>query len=205
MKCGVCEKEHEPGSADWRDCQADLFDRLVDNPEEWKFTLTPEQQKRVNDGYQEYLQIADGGLPDIDGLRVAISRQFVLKDDDQATVTDVKGLTKFWEGFQADMPEVFVRHGGLQARSLSLAWTDKKMRHLMALLKLNYVDWDTSEVAANLKSIQDLRRAADLLESEESSGKSLYHLEVKDSISTWYFRKSKIVVHQLVSQEEKRS
>lgn len=203
MKCDACQGDHEPGSADWRDCQAELFDRLVEKPEEWQFKPTPEQQKRVNDAYQEYKQIADGALPDIDGLRVVLSRQFVRNHppgSPEPTETDVRGLTKFWDDFVVDMPEVFARHGGLQARSLSLAWSDRKLRYLMGLLKLNYLDWDTVEVAANLKSVENLRKAADTLESSEQGGMSLYLLEVKDDIATWYLRSSKLIVHQ----EEKR-
>lgn len=196
MKCKVCEGEHEPGTADWRDCQAKLFDLLIEKPEEWEFSPSPEQQKRVNDAYQEYLQIAQGGLPDIDGLRVVLSRQFTKQSEEGETETDVRGLTKFWDNFQNDMPEVMSRHGGLQARSLSLAWTDKKIRHLLALLKLNYMDWDTSEVVANLKSIDQLRHAADMLESCELAGMGLYLLETKDNVSTWYFRKAKLITNQ---------
>lgn len=190
------ERELEIGSADWRDYQSEEFDRLVDNPEEWEYKITAQQEQRVRTAHSEFVTHFKPRLPDSASIRTIISNQFELpkeKDEDGPTI-DIKLMTKFWEEFVSDMPLALKAAGA--THSLNMVWIDRKIKHVLEESKLSYNEWEEEELACNLKSPESMRAAADGLDQLEEQGFELYHLEEKDAIVRWNFRRGQEVTYE---------
>ncbi len=193
------------GSPEWRDAQDRSVDWLIDHPESWRFTITLDQKQVIASAYKAFQ--AEFGLdkyPDLQQIRLMVINVIpdmedeaiadVMEREDQSAADVVRRTSGlgFWMDFNDDMPEVFKRQGSMHYE-LNMVWQDNKIQAILKELKLKYMDWETQELAMNIKSPSSLRRAANEMERLESNDYALYHNEIKDEVVEYLFRKGKIV------------
>lgn len=190
------------GSPEWRDAQDNEFDSLIEDPNTWQFTVTPDQKKVIASAYKAYQdEFGQDKIPDLQTVRLMVINVIPENDDGQtenqspeAVVSRTSGI-KFWEDFNSDMPEVFRRRGSMHVE-LNIAWQDYKIKAILKGLSFKYMDWETKELVMNIKSPGSLRRAAAEMEKLEAQGFALYNTEFKDfkdGLIEYYFRKGKVI------------
>lgn len=186
--CTFCNKEHEPGSPDARDCASEQFAKWASDPDKWEFLPTEEHIRRVREAHVQYVTEYPSGVPDVQAIRMIISNQFSSPSED-GPIIKTRELERFWLGFLSDVPQQY--RMGSTVHSIDAAWFERKIYKILIDLKLPYMAWETADVAANLKSPTSLRRAADELDRLEAEGYGLYFFECdkEDSKAEWYFRK----------------
>ena len=184
---------HEKGSPEWRDANDKLFDHLVENPDDWSFTHSGDQIRRIREAHAAYVaEFMEQGqttqLPGIDLLRQMMTREF----QDAEGGMRVQDLTKFWDTFTEDMPPVLRDQN--HRHSLAVAWIDRKMKAILLNLKLRFIDWEQKDLTCNLQLPESLRSIADGLEELTGQGFALYLVErekVEDvEFARYYLRKA---------------
>lgn len=195
----------QEGSPAWRDAQQKQFDALVSNPDGWQFRPSKEEIGRVIQAHSQYTS-ENGDIPDASGLRLIISHQFTLPSpeitilEDGGSVgegpnMDVKSMLSFWATFAEDMPSVLKTHMGL-GQDLLFVWVERKVTKIVQDAGLALRTWQEVEITANVKSVDNLRRAATELESAEKDGYELYNTgmdQVKFEV-VWNLRKGKTIL-----------
>jgi hypothetical protein len=191
--CGYCMQLHVKGTPAWRDCRQKQFTALVADPTKWEFKPTPDQIDRVKRAVLHY-QTEFRGIPNIQDIRSLIAQQFHQTDEDGPGL-DVVAMTKFWQDFGIDMPEVMRSHSGIM-NNLDMEWSQRKIFAILNEQKLPYIDWELDEIAAHLNAPTALREAANQMERLEASGYALYDRSIDDAVVTWFFRKPKPQNHE---------
>lgn len=194
------------GSPEWRDAQDNELDQLIDNPDSWKFNVRPDERQAIASAYKTFqAEFGEDKYPDLQQIRLMVIN--VLPEMEEGVIEDImerenqsaddvvrrtSGI-QFWTDFNDDMPEVFKRQGSMHVE-LNMVWQDKKIQHIMRELKFPYMDWETQELAMNIKSPSSLRRAATEMERLEVQGYDLYDMAIQDdTVVEYIFRKGKLV------------
>lgn len=193
------------GSPEWRDAQDQEFDTLIDDPSKWQFNTTPDQQAAIASAYKGFqAEFGQNKYPDLNAIRLMVINflpeieEGVIEDiverenqTDEDVVRRTSGI-QFWTDFNDDMPEAFKRRGSMHIE-LNIAWQDYKIKAILKDLKFNYMDWETQDLAINVKSPGSMRRAAAEMEKLEATGFALYNTDYKDEVVEHYFRKGKVI------------
>lgn len=193
------------GSPAWRDAQEKEFDTLIDDPSKWVFNINPEQSSAIASAYTNFqAEFGQDKYPDLQQIRLMVIN--VLPEMEEGVINDIveredqdaedvirrtSGI-KFWTDFNDDMPETFKRRGSMHVE-LNMVWQDYKIKAILKQLKFKYMDWDTQELAFNIKSPGSMRRAAAEMEKFDAAGFALYNTDVKDEVVEHYFRKGKVI------------